>query len=98
MLQNFFFGLFSFFAGAIIGRFLIIFICIVYNSYRVRSKFNRLYNIAKDERTRRDLIIDYNKMNKSIPINILVLAFTLNQNIHCDDLLSKDLFYFLYEF
>lgn len=47
---------------------------------------------------RRDLVIDYNKMDKSIPVDIMALAFTLNQHIDCDDLLSNDLSYFLYEF
>ena len=87
-----------FFIGAIIGRFLIIFACIAYNIYRVHSKFNRLYATAKDERMRRDLVIDYNKMDKSIPVDIMALAFKLNQHIDCDDLLSNDLSYFLYEF
>lgn len=87
-----------FLMGAIIGRILIIFACIAYNIYRVHSKFHKLYINAKDERMRRDLFIDYSKMDKSIPVDILYLAIQLNKDIYCDELLSKEMSYFLYEY
>ena len=87
-----------FFIGVIIGRFLIIFGCMIYNIYRIHSKFNSLYNNAKDERMRRDIFIDYSKMDKSIPVDVISLAFHIERNIYCDDLLSSDMSYFLYEY
>lgn len=53
---------------------------------------------AKDDRMRRDLFIDYSKMDKSIPVDILYLAIQLNKDIYCDELLSKEMSYFLYEY
>lgn len=84
--------------GFIVGRLSVVFLCILYNIYRIHSKFNKLYKNAKDERTRRDIFIDYSKMDKSIPINVFELALHLEKDINCNDLLSKDMYYFLYEY
>lgn len=98
MALNIITGIFFFLVGCVLGRLLIIFICIIYNIYRVYSKFHRLYMNAKDDRMRRDLFIDYSKMDKSIPVDILYLAIQLNKDIYCDELLSKEMSYFLYEY
>lgn len=98
MILNIITHIFFFLVGCVLGRLLIIFICIIYNIYRVHSKFHRLYMNAKDDRMRRDLFIDYSKMNKTIPIDILELTIRLDKGIYCDDLLSSDLYYFLYEY
>ena len=90
--------LFFFLVACVLGRLLIIFVCITYNIYRVHSKFHRLYMNAKDDRMRRDLYIDYSKMDKSIPVDILHLAIQLNKDIYCDELLSEEMSYFLYEY
>ncbi len=90
--------LFFFLVACVLGRLLIIFVCITYNIYRIHSKFHRLYMNAKDDRMRRDLYIDYSKMDKSIPVDILYLAIQLNKDIYCDELLSKEMSYFLYEY
>lgn len=87
-----------FLIGAVIGRFLLILFCILYNIYRVHSKFHNLYINAKDDRMRRDLFIDYSKMDKSIPVDIFELTIKLHKGIYCDDFLSSDMYYFLYEY
>ncbi len=82
----------------LIARIIIITICIIYNNYRINSKFKELYDNAKDDRMRKDLLIDYNKMDKTTPINIITLVFAITKNIDCDELLSEEARYFLYEF
>lgn len=84
--------------GCILLRSIIIFFCVLYNEYRIFSKFNKLYNNAKDERSQRDFYIDFVKMDTSIPVNLLNLAIRLDKSISCDALLSSDMYYFLYKY
>ena len=90
--------LLSFYIGCILGRILLILGCLTYNTYRVHKKFKRLYKSAKDERIRKDLIIDYSKLNTTIPVDIVRLTFRLDLSFHPDDLLSNDLRHYLYNY
>lgn len=97
-MEEFFVSIILFVLGLMAIRLLVILIFVAYNLYRVNSKFNKLYKSAKDDRMRRDLYIDFYKMDKVIPINIFDLAVTITKKIECDSLLSDDLYYFLYEY
>lgn len=88
----------AFILGFILGRALLIVSFVLYNNYRVHSKFKKLYKKAVDERMRRDLLIDYSRMDRSIPVNIVSLILHLEQGINCNDLLSSEMYYFLYEY
>ena len=50
--------------GFIAGRLSVVFLCILYNMYRIHSKLNKLYKNAKDERMRRDIFIGTCKKTK----------------------------------